>query len=184
MAGGPDRSSYACGRCRTEGSAETRSQHEAAGGAITTATRAATGVTVFTLGYQGRDLEEVLRTVQRYDIEQVLDVRENGSSKKPGFAAGELKEALAKVGVAYAHLPELGCRSGSRHALWRGEAKEPFLEEYRRRLAERPEAFTDLIHRVRSARSLLFCLERDPSRCHRAVLVERLHAEGVLTQDL
>lgn len=139
---------------------------------------------MFTLGYQGRDLGEVFQALQRHDIEQLLDVRENASSKKPGFSAAELKEALAKVGIAYAHLPELGCRSGSRHALWRGEAKESFLEEYRRRLAERPEAFTDLIQRVRSARTLLLCLERDPSRCHRAVLAERLRAEGVFVRDL
>jgi uncharacterized protein (DUF488 family) len=139
---------------------------------------------VYTLGYQGRTLREVLETVQRYGIEQVLDVRENASSKKPGFAGVDLEPAFARLGVAYSHLPELGCASASRHALWRGESREPFLNDYRRRLAERPEAFANLVHRVRSARSLLLCLERDPSRCHRAVLSERLQAEGIATQDL
>lgn len=142
------------------------------------------GIGVFTLGYQGRDLKEVLQAVQRCGIEQLLDVRENASSKKSGFAAAELEEALAKIGVAYVHLPELGCRSGARHALWRGGAKKAFLEDYRRRLAERPRAFADLVHRVRSARSMVLCLERDPSRCHRAVLVERLRAEGISSQEL
>jgi uncharacterized protein (DUF488 family) len=73
---------------------------------------------VFTLGHQGRDVKEVLQTVQRHGIEQVIDVRENASSKKPGFAAAELKQALAGIGVAYSHLPELGCTSVSRRALW------------------------------------------------------------------
>jgi uncharacterized protein (DUF488 family) len=146
--------------------------------------KSTTGRGVFTLGYQGRDLNEVLQIVQRHDIEQVLDVRENATSKKPGFAAGELKQVLAGIGVVYAHLPELGCASESRQALWRGESEEAFLDDYRRRLAERPEAFANLVHRIRSASTLLLCLERDPSRCHRAVLVEKLRAAGIVSQDL
>ncbi len=139
---------------------------------------------MFTLGYQGRGLPEVLEAVQRHGVEQLLDVRDNAASKKPGFAAPELDRALAKVGVSYAHLPELGCRMESRHALWRGGAREPYLEEYRRRLRDRPQAFADLVRRVRSARTLLLCLERDPSRCHRAVLGEKLREEGLFTRDL
>jgi uncharacterized protein (DUF488 family) len=139
---------------------------------------------VFTLGYQGRNLRQVLEIIQRHRVEQVLDVRDNASSKKPGFAAAELKEAFAQIRVSYFHLPALGCSSGSRHALWRGESRESFLDDYRRRLAERPQAFADLVHRIRSANTLLLCLERDPVRCHRAVLVERLHEEGISSQDL
>jgi uncharacterized protein (DUF488 family) len=138
----------------------------------------------YALGYQRRDLKEFLQTVQLYNIEQVLDIRENASSRKPGFAAVELKEALATIGVAYVHLPDLGCRNESRHALWRGEATESFFEDYRRRLAERPNALADLVRRVRSARSLLLCMERDPTRCHRAVLVEKLRTKGIFTRDL
>lgn len=140
--------------------------------------------TVFTLGYQGRSPEEVLRTVRLHSVEQVLDVRERASSKKPGFGAAELRAALAGIGVAYVHIPEVGCTGESRHALWRGGPKDSFLDDYRRRLASRPEAFADLVHRVRSARTLLLCLERDVSRCHRAVLAERLSAEGILVQNL
>lgn len=143
-----------------------------------------TRATVFALGYQGRDLEEILQMVRSYGIEQVLDVREKSLSKKPGFAGLELREALARMAVAYVHLPELGCRSEARHALWRRGEKEPFFEQYRHRLAERPQALAELFRRARSSRSLLLCLERDPSRCHRAVLAERLHGEGFLVQEL
>ena len=146
--------------------------------------RTPAGVQVFTLGYQGRDLKEVLQIVQRHGIEQVIDVRENATSKKPGFAAEELRQALAGIEVTYSHLPDLGCTSESRHALWRGESMESFRNDYRRRLAERPEAFAGLVHRIRSASTLLLCLERNPSRCHRAVLVENLRSEGISAQDL
>jgi uncharacterized protein (DUF488 family) len=139
---------------------------------------------LLTLGYEGRDLAEVLEILRRHAIEQVLDVRENASSKKAGFAEDDLKEALAGIGIAYAHLSELGCARESRHALWRGGEERLFREEYRRRLAERPAAFDDLVRRVRSARTLVLCLERDPARCHRAVLTERLRAEGIESYDL
>lgn len=163
-------------RCRADG---TGAAGNAADGRDTERTR------LFTLGYEGRSLGEVLELVRSHAIDQVLDVRENPSSKKPGFSEAELREALGRIGVSYVPLPELGCASPSRHAFWKGNPPEAFFTEYRRRLAERPHAFPDLLQRVASKRSLLLCLERDPARCHRAVLVARLREEGVVpVQDL
>jgi uncharacterized protein (DUF488 family) len=139
---------------------------------------------VLTLGYQGHDLQEVLQTVRRHGIGEVIDVRQNASSKKPGFASSELKLALAGIGVVYTHLPDLGCERASRHELWQGGSRESFLNDYRKRLATQPQAFAELVQRARSGRVLLLCLERDPSRCHRSVLVEKLHAEGILAENL
>ena len=165
-----------------EGSRTSTSQPRKTGPPFDPATSA--GVHLFTLGYQGRDLREVLDIVRRHAIDQVLDVRENATSKKPGFSATELSDALAGIGVSYLHLAELGCAPASRHALWRGEDRATFFEEYRRRLSEQPPAFAELLRRARSARCLVLCLERDPFRCHRAVLAERLHEVGVLVVHL
>lgn len=142
------------------------------------------GIPLFTLGYQGRSLREVLGILSDHAIEQVVDVRENASSRKPGFAEADLARALATAGVAYVHLPELGCAPASRHALWSGRPESSFFEEYRRRLAERPNAFPDLVNRIDAKRTVLLCLEHEPLRCHRAVLSERLRGEGFLVQDL
>lgn len=139
---------------------------------------------VFTLGYQGRALEELLEIVRSHRVEQVIDVRENAWSRKPGFSAPELEAALAPNGATYSHLPELGCTRAARHALWGTSTTERFFEEYRERLATRTQAVADLLARVRESQSLLLCLERDPSRCHRAVLAERLRAEGFSVVDL
>lgn len=141
-------------------------------------------VRVFTLGYEGRSPSEVLEIVRARGIEAVLDVRENASSRKEGFDSGALEKEFARIGVRYVHLPQLGCDRASRHALWRGGATEAFLDAYRRRLADRPRSFEDLINRIRSGRTLLLCLERDASRCHRAVLAERLRKIGVTVEDL
>lgn len=142
------------------------------------------GRQVFTLGYEGRSLPEVLDIVRTRRIEDVLDVRENASSRKVGFDSTALEEEFARIGVKYAHLSQLGCERESRHALWRGGATAAFLANYRGRLAERPRDLENLVDRVRSARALLLCLERDPSRCHRAVLGERLREEGFRVEHL
>ena len=139
---------------------------------------------VFTLGYQWRTVPEVLEIVRRHGITQVLDVRENAHSRKPGFSVPDLEAAFANAGIVYVHLPELGCERESRHALWNGAPTMDFLDRYRRRVAERRAALADLIRRVRGSRTLLLCLERDPSKCHRAVLGEELRAHGVPVQDL
>jgi len=142
------------------------------------------GVRVLTLGYQGRSLSEVLEIVERSRVNRVIDVRQNPWSRKGGFSSGELGEALAAVGIHYTPLPGLGCTRASRHALWHGGPTEGFLTEYRQKLAEHPEALAELIHWAEASKSLLLCLERDPARCHRAVLGERLRAAGFLVQDL
>lgn len=135
--------------------------------------------TVFAFGYQGREAHQLVRALREHGVEQLLDVRENPGSRKTGFSAAELRDALPRIGVRYVPLPELGCRREARHAIRRGYAAEPFLAEYRRRLAAHPEALADLVRRVRSAPSLLLCLERDPSRCHRSVLIDELRAAGL-----
>ncbi len=139
---------------------------------------------VFTLGYQRRRLEEVLDIVRQIGVEQVVDVRENARSRKPGFSSSELRAALATAGVGYTHLPELGCPSVARHELWHGGGAETFLEDYRRQLLARPGVLEDLVERILPVRTLLLCLERDPARCHRAVLGEELRARGFSTRDL
>jgi uncharacterized protein (DUF488 family) len=139
---------------------------------------------VFTLGYQGRSLQEVLAIVQQHGIAQVLDVRENARSRKPGFSSSDLEAALADAGIAYVHLPQFGCERESRHALWKGSTTREFQDRYRRKLAENRESWPDLTRRIRGSRSLLLCLERDPTQCHRAVLAERLRADGFQVQDL
>ena len=145
---------------------------------------ATTELRVFTLGYQGRSAREVLEIVRQHGIAQVLDVRESAHSRKPGFSSSDLRATLTNAGIAYVHLPEFGCERESRHALWKGAPIADFLDRYRRKLSEQDASLADLIRRARASRTLLFCLERDPSRCHRAVLGEWLRKAGFLVQDL
>ena len=105
-------------------------------------------------------------------------------SRRPGFSEVDLAKAFAGVHVEYVHLADLGCEEASRHELWKGGAATEFFDRYRARLEDRPYATAELVRRARSRTSLLLCLERDPQRCHRAVLAERLQAEGIAVVHL
>ncbi len=139
---------------------------------------------VFSLGYEGRDVEEVLHTIQRHGIRRVIDVRENPRSRKVGFSAEALGTTLDRIGVEYVRLPELGCSGAARRSRWGGGSREAFLEEYRRRLPGRPDSMTRLVGQLGPGPSLLLCLERDPSNCHRSVLEEGLLEWGIRVTDL
>lgn len=139
---------------------------------------------VFSLGYEGRDLQEVLDTIQRQGIRRVIDVRENPRSRKAGFSAAALGTALDRLGVEYVRMPELGCSGAARHAQWKGGSREAFRDDYRRRLSDRPGWLSRLVGQIGSGPSLLLCLERDPGNCHRSVLEEGLLGHGIRVTDL
>ncbi len=138
----------------------------------------------FTVGYEGRSLSEVLSLLVRHDIHQVVDVRENAASRKPGFSGDELRATLGTLGMKYVHFPRLGCAASARHAFWEGGGEGEFRTEYRERIARRPEEITELLRAVRSSPSVLLCLEREAPRCHRWLLADRLRENGLEVEDL
>ena len=142
------------------------------------------GSHVLTIGYEDRDLAEILEIVHHRGVKLVLDIREAASSRKAGFNGRELNASFASLGVKYAHLPQLGCSRDERKALWRGGEREHVAEKYRQRLAERSKSVEGLVEQVRAARTLLICLERNPQRCHRSVLGEKLRMLGLQVEDL
>jgi len=67
-------------------------------------------VNLYTLGYEGLDVAAFIACLKRAAVRQGVDVRENPSSRKPGFSRRALAGALLAQGVEYLHVVELGCR--------------------------------------------------------------------------
>ena len=82
---------------------------------------------LYTIGYQGRSLEEFLAVLRREGIGCVVDVRRNALSRKPGFSKTALREALAGAGIDYLHLRRLGIERPS-WAQGQPEYVEPVAE--------------------------------------------------------
>jgi uncharacterized protein (DUF488 family) len=136
--------------------------------------------TVFTIGYQGRTVPELIRRLASDRVQLVLDVRELPRSRKPGFSQGPLSAALARAQIAYEHLPALGTPKSIRDRYKAGGSIEEFRRAYTEHLRHQPTALAQLAQRVRDRRSTLLCFERDPAACHRSVLAARLGRNGMV----
>jgi uncharacterized protein (DUF488 family) len=91
---------------------------------------------------------------------------------------GPLKRHLEAAGFAYREIPDLGCSAESRRTFRETGDLERFVQEYRAKLEREPRAFELLRRLVEQSPSVVMCLERDPLRCHRRVLAERLEEDG------
>jgi uncharacterized protein (DUF488 family) len=66
-------------------------------------------MTVFTIGYEGLNVDTFMSLLAQHGIETVVDVRELPLSRKTGFSKKALTNALNPSGVEYVHMVNLGC---------------------------------------------------------------------------
>jgi uncharacterized protein (DUF488 family) len=125
---------------------------------------------LFTVGYQGRDLEAFVRLLEHRGIARVVDVRQHPSSRRPGFAKSPLSKALARADVDYVHVREAG--NPFRHA--EGASIGAILARYASHLDAHDEITARVAEVVAGATSALLCFERDAAQCHRTPLAERV----------
>ncbi|KQP09660.1 hypothetical protein ASF28_00275 [Methylobacterium sp. Leaf99] len=142
--------------------------------------------TVFTIGYEGLDPERFTMALTDAGVGTLADVRAVANSRKRGFSKNALKAGLHAAGLAYDHARTLGTPKAGRQAARADDAAlmrkiycEEVLDTADGSLAL--DALCDLA--VRSP-TCLMCFERDPARCHRRVLAERMEARGFITVDL
>ncbi|MGN6376239.1 MAG: DUF488 domain-containing protein [Sphingomonas sp.] len=131
---------------------------------------------IYTIGYEGVTSDEFIAALRSAGVEQVIDVRALPLSRRPGFSKTPLRNALAEAGIAYVHLKALGTPKAGRDAAKKGD-RETLEQVYEGQL-ELPEAQAQAAQmRALAAEkvSALLCYERDPSCCHRTLL---LQAEG------
>ena len=133
-------------------------------------------MTIYTIGYEGATQAEVIAALKRAGVQRLIDVRQLPLSRRPGFSKSQLAASLAEHGIEYVHLKALGTPKPGRDAAKKGDRAT--LEAVYAGQLELPEA------QVQAARmrelaaekpSALLCYERDPSVCHRTLL---LAAEG------
>jgi uncharacterized protein (DUF488 family) len=130
---------------------------------------------LFTIGYEGANLNDFLETLIGCGITQLIDVREVPISRKAGFSKNALREALEASGIRYLHIKALGDPKPGRDAARRGDYTT-FRRIYLKHL-ERLEAQEALVFaekRVATRTSCLLCFERDNANCHRSIIADRL----------
>ncbi|WP_134499900.1 DUF488 family protein [Microvirga pakistanensis] len=141
---------------------------------------------VFTIGYEGADVDRFLTTLADAGVEVLADVRAVALSRKRGFSKSALREALSGRGIGYEHFITLGTPKEGRQAARAGDGdlmRRIYCDEV---LAtpEAQEGLRDLEALAASRPICLLCFERDPAHCHRRVLAQHLASRGFETVDL
>lgn len=141
---------------------------------------------VFTIGYEGADLDRFLTTLKDAGVETLADVRAVALSRKRGFSKSVLRDALAGQGIGYEHFIKLGTPKEGRQAARAGDSKlmhRIYCDEVLA-TSEGKEALHELEALAASRPICLLCFERDPANCHRRILAQRLARKGFEIVDL
>lgn len=129
---------------------------------------------LFTVGYQGRSLGEMIAELVDAGVERLIDVRELPLSRRPGFSKTALGEALRKAGIEYVHVKALGNPKPNRERYWAGDIPGG-AAVYRKHLNNGSRsALVELADSLGDDPACLLCFERDHAECHRDVIVEAL----------
>ena len=133
-------------------------------------------ISVFSVGYEGRSIEDFVDTMVRHSIEIVIDVRLNPVSRKKGFSKKALSEALDAKDIQYRHERELGNPPENRSPFRNGikSARDSYKNHLENGAAE---AFSSLVESALANQVALLCLERDDQSCHRSCITEMLQEE-------
>lgn len=135
---------------------------------------------VFTVGYEGRQLDDLVAALLGAGIDRVIDVRELPLSRRRGFSKTPLTAALLAAGIEYVHLRI----AGNPYRDQRGDI-ERCLDLYRGHLRRSPHVVDAVLEAARGHRAALLCVERDACNCHRSIIATELRQQGdVQVQDI
>ena len=141
---------------------------------------------VYTIGYGGRSLNELLSVLSRFSIKAVIDIRRWTTSRRlPEYSNVSLPGTLREHGYDYYWLPELGGyrRFGvdvEDYGIARCFKAEGF-RAYATYITMNPAVkkhLERLVKVVSLKTSTLLCRERVPWLCHRKILADYLLVKG------
>lgn len=132
-------------------------------------------ISLYTIGYENKKLEDFVDKLLQFGVSIVIDVREVPLSRKPGFSKSKLREYLEQYNIKYIHKKELGSPKELRKKLYEDANYEYFFNKYKEYLKERLDVISSLywdtiVHEV----GCLMCMEQEPSYCHRKIVAEKI----------
>jgi len=144
---------------------------------------------LYTIGYEGKSLEEYLNILIRQDIQVLCDVRKNAYSMKYGFSKKTLKNSTETVGIQYLHFPDLGIVSDDRKNLTCQNDYDTLFETYEHTVLKNANLAIPQLHShlKNHKRIALTCFEKSPQMCHRtrvAQAILRLSGDKIKLKEL
>lgn len=135
-------------------------------------------MTIFTIGYEGLDIERFFEVLARHSVETVVDVRELPLSRKAGFSKKALSNALKLSGRDYVHMVELGCPKSVRDRYREDGDWKRYTQGFMKHLATQSVAVADLSALAAVSNCALLCYEADSNFCHRSMVANAVGAHS------
>ena len=131
-------------------------------------------LSLYTIGYEGRDIDEFINRLRDFGINILVDVRDIPLSRKKGFSKTPLSQYLKENNIEYIHLKELGSPKNLREKVKDDADYEYFFKEYSEYIQTQNQVVEDLYQIIINNNSCIMCFERDPFSCHRLIVAEEI----------
>jgi hypothetical protein len=129
---------------------------------------------ILTIGYEGREIDELIDRLKIFNISRLIDVREIPISRKKGFSKTALKKRLENENIEYVHVKELGSPSPIRKKLRLDMDYDYFFKAYNKYLSENMEVIKNVHTYISDGINCFMCFERLPGKCHRTVVANKI----------
>jgi uncharacterized protein (DUF488 family) len=131
-------------------------------------------MTVFTIGYEGLDIDSFLALLAQHGIGTIVDIRQLPLSRKRGFSKKALAGMLSGAGLEYIHIAGLGCPKPVRDRYREDGDWKRNTRDFLKHLKTQGAALDDLSGRTQSSNCALLCYEADFTLCHRSLVANAL----------
>lgn len=130
---------------------------------------------LFTIGYEGLDLQQFIAHLIRHGVNVVADVRKLPISRKKGFSKSALAETLRSTRIDYLNFRGLGAPKEIRIELQQSGDYDRFFKKYEYNISDKEDHLKSIYTLVNCGKKVaLFCFERDPEKCHRNMVAKKI----------
>jgi uncharacterized protein (DUF488 family) len=133
---------------------------------------------LYTFGYEGMSLDAFIARLKQVGVDTVIDVRELPLSRKRGFSKTAFAAALHAAGIAYAHMPALGCPKPIRDAYRADGDWSSYARKFSACLVGQGPAVAEVVKIARATTVCLVCFEADFAHCHRSMVARAAALAG------
>lgn len=146
--------------------------------AILTLVNLVRAMALFTFGYEGLAIDGFIARLKEAGVAVVVDVRELPLSRKKGFSKTAFAHALRDAGIAYTHVPTLGCPKPVRNQYRVDGNWKRYEKAFSSYLVTQASAVAGLAKFSKTTRACLVCFEADFNFCHRSLVARAAAGAG------
>lgn len=128
-------------------------------------------MTIYTIGYEKKNIEEYIKILKENKIQILIDVREIAWSYKKDFCKTKFNSHLSENGILYLHHKDLGNPKVFRKNITDRTKTLKLYEKYLNKTKNGLEELENVISKTKK-KICLTCFEKEHLECHRSIIVK------------